>query len=130
LAGFGFWVNPNNEVLDENLVIEKMARTLEKSDGDIDWDYGLLRRLPTFAKKNGGQTFEIIRHFLLDSKNNLNQNRRAPLMYEAEIKDALKIIYKNGDSAVKQKITDLINTLIEKGSSMFWNLKDVISEDK
>ena len=129
LAGFGFWVNPNNEVLDESLVIEKMARTLEKSDGDIDWDYGLLRRLPIFAEKNTERTFEIISHFLLDSRNNLNQNRRAPLMYETEIKDALKIIYKNGASAIKQKITNLINTLIEKGSSMFWNLKEVINDD-
>ena len=48
-------------------------------------------------------------------------------MYETEIKDALKILYKNGDLAIKQKITDLINTLIEKGSSMFWNLKDILS---
>ena len=112
------------------MVIEKMAQTLEKSDGDIDWDYGLLRRLPIFAEKNREKTFEIISHFLLDSKNNLNQNRRAPLMYETEIKDALKIIYKNGDVAIKQKITSLINTLIEKGSSMFWNLKEVIDEDK
>jgi len=130
LAGFGFWVNPNNEVLDENLVIEKMAQTLEKSDGDIDWDYGLLRRLPIFAEKNREKTFEIIWHFLLDSKNNLNQNRRAPLMYETEIKDALKIIYKNGDATLKQKITDLINMLVEKGSSMFWNLKDVLNENE
>lgn len=130
LAGFGFWVNPDNEVLDENLVIEKMAQTLEKSDGDIDWDYGLLRRLPIFAEKNREKTFEIIWHFLLDSKGNLNQNRRAPLMYETEIKDALKAIYKNGDVAIKQKITDFINILIEKGSSIFWNLKEVIDEDK
>ena len=128
LAGFGFWVNPNKEVLDENMVIERMALTMEKSDGDIDWDYGLLRKLPIFAEKNGEKTFEIIRHFLLDSKGNLNQNRRAPLMYETEIKEALTLIYKNGDAIIKQKITDLVNTLIEKGSSMFWNLKDVITD--
>jgi hypothetical protein len=112
------------------VVIEKMALTLEKSDGDIDWDYGLLRRLPTFAEKNRENTFEIIWHFLLDSKNNLNQNRRAPMMYETEIKDALKIIYENGDVTIKQKVNDLVNTLIEKGSSMFWGLKEVINEDK
>lgn len=127
LAGFGFWINPNKEVLDENIVIERIAQTMEKSDGDIDWDYGLLRRLPAFSEKNGEKTFEIIRHFLLDSKGNLNQNRRAPLMYETEIKETLTLIYKNSDATLKQKITDLINALIEKGSSMFWNLKDVIT---
>lgn len=126
LGGFGFWVNPNNEVLDEDMVIEKMAQTLEKSDGGIDWDYGLLRRLPIFAEKNSDKTFEIIKHFLLDSQNNLNQNRRVPLLYEKEIEEALKIIYKNGNSAIQQKVTDLVNILLEKGSRMFWSFKKVL----
>ena len=51
---------------------EKMAETLKKSDGDIDQDYGLLRRLPIFAEKNGEKTLEIILSYFLDSKNNLN----------------------------------------------------------
>jgi len=129
LAGFGFWVNPNDEVLDEAVVIEKMAQTLKKSDGDIDWDYGLLRRLPIFAEKNREKTFEIIRHFLLDSKSNLNQNRRVPLFsVNNEIKKALQVVYTEGDKNIKQKVTDLINMLIEKGSSTFWGLKEVISQ--
>jgi hypothetical protein len=47
---------------------------------------------------------------------------------DGEIKNALKIIYTNGDKDIKQKVTDFINILIEKGSSMFWNLKEVINE--
>jgi len=128
LSGFEFWINPNKEVLDDNIVIEKTAETLKKSDGDIDWDYGLLRRLPSFAEKKGEKTLEIITSYLLNSKNELNQNRRAPLLYQTEIKEALDIIYKSGDQSVKQKVIDLINILIEKGSSMFWGLKEVISE--
>lgn len=129
-SGFGFWINPNKEILNDNVVVEKIAKTLKKSDGDIDWDYGLLNRLPIFAEKNREKTLEIISSYLLDSKNNLNQNRRVPMFsIDNEIKRALKIIYMNGDDGVKQKVTDLINTLIEKGSSMFWGLKDVISEE-
>lgn len=129
LAGFGFWVNQNKEVLDDTAVIERMAQTLKKSGGDIDWDYGLMRRLPIFAEKNGGKTLEIISNFLLDSKDNLNQNRRAPLFsIDGEIKESLDVIYKNGDGAIKQKVVDLINLLIEKGSSTFWGLKDVIGK--
>jgi hypothetical protein len=30
---------------------------------------------------------------------------------------------------IKQKVEDLISTLIEKGSTMFWGLKEVISEN-
>ena len=131
LAGFGFWVNPNKEVLVDIDVIDRMAKTLRKSDGNIDWDYGLMRRLPIFAEKNGDKTLEIISNFLLDLKGNLNQNRRAPLFsIDGEIKQSLEIIYKNGDVTLKEKVVGLINNLIEKGSSMFWGLKDVIKEDK
>jgi len=129
LSGFGFWIKPDKEILDDNIVVKKIAQTLKKSDGDIDWDYGLLGRLPIFAKKNGNETLEIISSYLLNSKNNLNQNRRALFLDQHEIKEALDIIYKNGSIPIRQKITALINTLIEKGSSMFWNLKEIISEN-
>jgi len=107
-------------------VIERIVMTLKKSDGDIDRDYGLLKRLPILAGKNSVKTLEIILSYLLDSKNNLNQNRRAPIMYEGEIQESLKIIYTNGDKELKEKVVSLINILIEKGGSMFWGLKDVI----
>lgn len=127
LAGFGFWVNPNKEVLDDTAVIERMAQTLKKSGGDVDWDYGLMRRLPIFAEKNGDKVLAIISNFLLDSEGNLNQNRRAPLFsIDGEIKQSFDVIYKNANLATKQKVVDLINSLIEKGSSTFWGLKEVI----
>ncbi|MCG2690370.1 hypothetical protein L6252_03785, partial [Candidatus Parcubacteria bacterium] len=128
LSGFGFWINPDKEILGDSIVVEKIAETLKKSNGDIDWDHGLLKRLPIFAEKNGAKTLEIISSYLLDSKNDLNQNRRVPLLYDVEMQEALKIIYKSGSKKIKQKVTDLINTLIEKGGSMFWGLKGVISE--
>lgn len=129
LSGFGYWVNPDKEILDDRVVVEKMAKTLKKSYGGIDWDYGLIKRLLIFAEKNGEKTLEIISSCLLDSKENVNQNRHAFYFDRHEIKEALKLIYKNGNDETKQKITKLINTLIEKGSSMFWGLKEVISED-
>ena len=128
-SGFGFWINPNKEVLNDIEVIGRIAETLKKSNGDINWDYGLMRRLPIFAEKDGSKTLEIITNFLLDSSGNLNQNRRAPLFsIDNEIKEALDVIYKNGDLSMKQKVTDLVNLLIEKGSSTFWGLKDVLTD--
>jgi len=126
-AGFGFWINPDTEVLVDSDVIERIVLTLKKSDGDIDWDYGLLKRLPILAEKNGVKTLEIISSYLLDSKNNLNQNRRAPIMYEGEIQKSLKIIFTNGDKGLKDRVVSLVNILIEKGGSMFWGLKEVVN---
>lgn len=129
LSGFGTWVNQDKGVLDDKIVAEKMAETLRISGGEIEWDYALMKRLPVFAEKNGDKTLEIIENYLLDkSKSKLNQNQQAPLSYRDEIKKALEVIYKNGNNEIKQKVVGLINTLIEKGSSMFWGLKEVISK--
>ncbi|MDO8659822.1 MAG: hypothetical protein Q7K54_04470 [Candidatus Parcubacteria bacterium] len=129
LSGFGSWINQEKGVLDDKIVAEKMAETLIKSGGDIEWDYALMKRLPVLAEKNADKTLEIIENYLLDSDKKLNQNREAPLLYRDDIKRAMKIIYDNGSGEIKQKATDLINTLIEKGSSMFWGLKEVINEN-
>ena len=125
--GFGFWINPNKEVLSDIEVIGRITETLKKSNGGINWDYGLMMRLPIFAEKDGSHALEIVTNFLLDSNGNLNQNRRAPLFsIDKEIKESLDVIYKNGDVITKQKVADLIELLIEKGSSTFWGLKDVL----
>jgi len=125
LSGFGYWINRDVEILPDSDVVEKMADTLKKSNGDIEWDYNLTRRLPIFAEKNQEKTLEIITSYLLDSSGDkLNQNRRVPFLHGDEIKESLKIIYKN--KTLRPRVTSLINTLIEKGSSTFWDFKEVI----
>lgn len=123
-SGFGFWINPDKEVIDEKIIIKNLSLTLEKSEGEVDWDYGMTRRVKTFAEIDPTNTLEIIRHFLLHD-GELNSHRRAPLFsIDSEIKEALEIIY-NTD-VLKPKVEELINQLIEKGSSVFWGLKEVI----
>ena len=46
LSGFGFWVNPNKEILDFEWLALQMAKTMKKAKGQIDWDYGLMEQLP------------------------------------------------------------------------------------
>jgi hypothetical protein len=128
LSGFGFWVNPDKEVLSDDIVVEEIAQTLKKSGGDIEWEHGLMKRLTIFAEKNSDKTLEIISSYLLNSENNLNQKHYLPILYNNEIKKALMIIYKKSSASTKQKVVGLINTLIEKGSEPFWYLKEVISE--
>lgn len=40
----------------------------------------------------------------------------------------LDVIYKNKNSELKQEVKKLINILIEKGSSAFWDLKGVLKK--
>ncbi len=128
LSGFGSWINPNREILDDNFVVEKIALTIQKTGGYIDWDYGLFMRLPFFAEKNKGKTLEIISNYFLNSKGKLNQNFRKFQLYEEEIKRAMIIIYKNGDEKIREKVKILIDTLIREGSNIFWGLKEVIGD--
>ena len=125
LSGFGFWINPDAEVLDDSSVVKKIAETLKKSDGDIDWDYGLMQRLVKFAKIDPNNTLLIIKSYLLDKKGNLNQNRRIPMFsIDKEIKEALGIIYQKPD--LKQEVSDLISQLFQKGSTLFWGLGSIL----
>jgi len=127
LASFGFWINPNEEIIKDEILVQKIAETLDKSNGQIDWDYGLLKRLSVFAEKNGKEALKIISSYL--SKSNLSQNPQVPFLYKDEIKESIKIIYDNRDKKIKQRVTNLINKLIEEWSSVFWYLEEVI-EDK
>lgn len=123
-SGFGFWINPDKEIIDEKIIIMNLPLTLEKSEGEVDWDYGMTRRMKIFAEIDPENTLEVIRHFLLHD-GELNSHRRAPLFsIDSEIKDALEIIYET--DSLKPKVEELINQLIEKGSSVFWGLKSVI----
>lgn len=123
-AGFGFWVNPNKEVIDEKIVVKNLAATLKKSDGEIDWDYGMTQRLKVLAEVDPANTLEIIRNYLLKD-GELNPHRRSPLFsLEHEVKEALAVIYK--ELPLKNAVKELINALIEKGSSSFWGLKDIL----
>ena len=129
-SGFGFWINESKEIIDDKIVVKNIAFSLEKSEGEIDWDYGFLKRLKIFAEKMPDETINIINYYLLGKDGNLNKHRRAPVFaVDNEIKDALKIIYAKDDVDLNKKIISLINTLIEKGSSIFWGLKEVIKND-
>jgi hypothetical protein len=127
-SGFGYWINPNEEVIKDKVLAKKMAKTLKKSGGKIDWEYGLFKRLPILAEVDRKNTLEIIRNYFLDKNKDykeLNQNRFAPI-YQEEIRKALEIIYENGSEVEKKRVVELVDILIQKGSSMFWFLEDIV----
>lgn len=124
-SGFGFWINPDKEIIDDSEIIERFDQTLEKSGGDIDWDYGFINRLENFAKINPEKTLKCIELYLLTVDGDLNPHRGVPMFsLDNEIKNALDICYVN--DRTKQLVIDLIDKLIEKGSNVFWGLKDII----
>lgn len=128
LSGFGYWINPKKEILNDKIVIDKIAETtLKASNGKLDWDYGFLHRLPSFAKVDDAKTLESITYYLLDFEGNLRVDHYRQRYYEEEIKLALNIIYQSPKEEIKQKTIDLINSLINQGGSVYWDLKKILN---
>lgn len=124
-SGFGYWINPEREIIDDRIVIEKIAKTLNKSGGKLNWDYSFKQRLSKFAQVDAANTFLAIRNLFLDSADNLNKVQEYYFEMD-KIKEALNIIYTKGDMEIKKEVADLVNTLIVKGSRPFWPLEEIL----
>ncbi len=121
--GFGFWVNPHKEVLDLQWLASRMANTMEKAKGKIDWDYGLMEQLPKLAVVAPKETFKIIKTYLLDG-DNINSHRSGWIHVDRELKEALSILY--GNDSTKSEVYELVNKLITVGGQRFWILKEIL----
>lgn len=127
LKEFGFWMNAEKGVFELSWQAERAKRTLEKTGGIVEWDFGLMRSMPTFAKNAPTQTLEILRQLLLLGGIRSKRMQR-PFYMENESFEAFKILYQDGDENFKKKIYTLIDDLIREGGSTFWRLKDVVEE--
>lgn len=122
-SGFGFWINPGKEIIPDEIAVVNMAKTLEKSGGKIDWEYGLIQRLPKFAEVNPEKTLEIIRNMVLLG-DDMNPNYRHYFDAHGNFAEPLRTIY--GNESMKKPVRDLINTFVSKGGRNFWSLKEII----
>jgi hypothetical protein len=125
-SGFGMWVNQESEVLDFGWLAEKMAETMKRAKGQMDWDYGLMQQLPKLAKTSARQTLKIIEYYLLND-DILNVHRSGWIHIDRELRQALDFLYANQET--RDDVYNLINKLIEIGGSQFWGLKEVIKQN-
>lgn len=122
-SGFGFWVSHERDSFEIEWLVEQVRKTIIKSEGNIDWDYGIIQNLEKFANTNPKATLEILDHYLLQGEN-LNPHRERWFMIDRELVDTLKIIYSEAD--LKESVKDLVNRLIQAGGQQFWPLQDIL----
>jgi len=122
-SGFGFWINPHQEIFDLKWLASQLAKTMKKAKGQFDWDYGLMEQLPNFAKVAPQDTLDIIEDYLLD-EGDINPHRGGWIHVERELRDALDILSQNEETKIR--VRDLIAKLVEIGGAQFWALKEVI----
>jgi hypothetical protein len=125
LSGFGFWMNTKEDVLDKVWVSERAYKTIEKSEGRLDWEYGLMKSIVELATLAPENTLKILKAYL-DSRyiSKTLDGFSYSIYADREIFDSLDILYRN--PATKEEAYSLINDLLPVGSGLFWKLKDII----
>ncbi len=124
LSKFGYWINHDEpEVLDLAWLTNHLRKTLVKTEGELDWDFGLQKVVVKLAESSPEDTLEVIRLILLEY-NVRKEQRHRPIFYETDWAEALKLLYQNPKT--KDGTYKLIDDLIREGGSQFWPLKEII----
>ncbi len=126
LTGFGFWVNTDRSPLEIKWLAKHARQTLEKTNGYVEWEYGLMRSLSTFAKEAPEDTLPILRAHLLEEVAK-HEPVRIWLHMDIEVYDAFRELYKN--EATKEGVRILINDLLPYRNGMFWGLKSILEDN-
>jgi hypothetical protein len=125
---FGFWINLKKDILKPNELADLIKRTLKKTQGVLNWHYGLMESIVQLAKEAPKDTLEIARLFLFEGGVKRSRYNRIVIDIDKEWLEALEILYKNPDT--KHGTYALIDDLIREGGSLFWGLKSILNETK
>jgi hypothetical protein len=120
---FGNWMTLDEKIFDPFWLAKQIKMTLEKSKGELTWDYALTKSICELVKVAPKEVIEIVRLHLLECGVR-NQKMPLPFMYDEEWFEALRSLYK--DSETRDKTYTLIDDLIREGGSTFWKLKNII----
>jgi hypothetical protein len=124
---FGFWIDLDKGIFKGEELADLVKRTLEKTEGVLDWDYALMKNIVRLAKESPEKTLEILSLFLNSILENKRENRML-IHIDQEWYEAFNILYKNKNQKIKDGVISLINELLEKGGRLFWKLEDIIRE--
>lgn len=123
---FGFWISLKKDIFKASWLANRAKKTLEKTNGVLDWEYGLVESVGQFAKVTPKDTLEIARLYLLEGGVRKHQ-RYMSIHIDNEWLEVLQILYDN--STTKSETYNLINNLILEGGSIFWKLKEAIKDN-
>lgn len=126
LIGFGFWINTERGALGAKWLAERVRLTLEKTKGYVEWEYGMMRSLTTFAKEAPEDTLAILRSHLLEEVAK-HEPVRTWLHMDAEVYDAFRELYNNAET--REGVRVLVNDLLPYRNGLFWGLKSILENN-
>jgi len=122
---FGFWSNLKKELFDPVWLAERIRKTLEKTNGVFDWDYGLSQISVELSLNAPDDMLKITKLFFIDGGIKAGQQRR-PYYVEQEWFDVFKNLLSNPNT--KAGTINLIDQLVREGGSPFWGLKKLVED--
>lgn len=122
---FGFWSNLKKELFEPAWLAERIRKTLEKTNGVFDWDYGLSQISVELSFGAPEDMLKITKLFFVDGGIKAGHQRR-PYYVDREWFDVFKNLLQN--PATRAETIDLIDELVREGGSPFWGLKKLIEE--
>lgn len=124
LQKFGTWVNTDSEVFEVKWLATMINKTLIKTGGLMDWDYGLLKSIEKIAEITPNQALKIMdKHFTATIG---SDKGTFPIREDKEWFNAFKIVYSAKDDKIKKDTYNLVSKLIEKGGKPFWDLEKIV----
>lgn len=123
---FGFWMNDETKEFDIKWLTKNISKSLEKSGGELDWDYGMIKLLPKFATEAPENTLRILQMYLTGPS--VGDNLLHTSVYiESDLFDVFKILYLNPISKVGTGV--LINKLLPLLDGQFWKLRKILNNN-
>jgi len=123
LTAFGFWMKVEPSVLEQKWLAERIKKTLEKTSGEIEWDYSLTESLPALVKAAPEETLCILKLYLLQET--MFNKHRGWIYVEENLVKVFRTLYMNPPT--RDGTYKLINDLLPLGNGQFWKLKEALN---
>ena len=127
LIEFGTWLSPENKIFEDEWLVDRLLKTLEKIDGNLS-GYKLLEVLTKLGHKFPEQVIEIIRLCLLGEVDEVGGREFTMYVESGKWVGLIENIYNSPkmDTELKEKANNLISDLIEKRGNVFRPLKKLV----
>ncbi|MCZ0938950.1 MAG: hypothetical protein OXJ55_09960 [Caldilineaceae bacterium] len=124
---FGLWINLDKGIFEPVWLAKRVRETLERANGFLTWDEGLVKASPELAQAAPEYTLEIARLYLHEGAVR-GKNQQVLWLWDSgnEWIEALEILYRNPSTKVETE--GLINRLVGEGGRAFWPLKPILVE--
>ncbi len=124
---FGQWINLDKGIFEPSWLARRVKETLERANGILAWDIGLVKASPQLAQAAPEDALEIARLYLHEGGVR-GKNQRVMWFWESDNQwiEVLEILHRN--PSTKSGTEGLINMLVGDGGRAFWPLKRLLAE--